>query len=258
MNGNLFGNSNFGIESLSKSMGVAQESMYYDGDNSFAPEVEDRIKTISSSLSTEIERGYFVEAEGKLKEIIEKSDSYLLNENVRKSEIGFRETRYSSYAIKVDILKYEDVILKLKEIGDVKSFNKNTEDITGQCADLELNLELEKSRLVRYQEMYFSAKDISDKIELNDRIFNQERIVKYLEDRINSLDKKVDYATIYFSMNEEKSGYSNIALIKLSELVKEFVSSVNNLLGLFFVIIPWIIFSGVLFWIYRFIKKKRR
>jgi hypothetical protein len=256
LNGNFFStNLNLDFRKDFATIGVAESGRFFGGSD-FAPEVEDRIKTISSSFSTEIERGEFTDAEEKLKGIIENYDAFLLNENVRKSETGFWETRYGTYTIKVNILKYNEFILKLKEIGEVQSFNENTEDITGQYTDLNVNLELEKERLVRYNEMYNEAKEIADKIELNDRIFNQERTIKYLEDRIDNLDKKIDYATIYFSMNEERSGYSSIALIKLSELVKAFVSSINNLLQLFFVIIPWVIFGGIIFWVYKKFKKK--
>ena len=257
MNGNFFGNNfiqDFGIGT--KSFGVAQESIAYRSDSGFAPEVEDRVKTISSSLSTEIERGEFVEAENELKEIMEKYDSFLLNENVRKSETGFCETHYGSYTIKVDVLKYENFIDELKFMGEVQSFNENTEDITGQYTDLNLNLELEKERLVRYQEMYSDVKEVADKIELNDRIFNQERTIKYIEDRINSLDKRVDYATVYFSMNEERSEYANIVFVKLSELVKSFVDSINNLFRLFFVVIPWAIGFWIMFKVYKIVRKK--
>ena len=255
MNGNLFGNSNFSFDSISKSIGVAQESGFYSSDD-FAPEVEDRIKTVSASLTTEIERGKFLGSQTSMKNLVEGFDAYLLNENVWKSEIGFKETNYGSYTIKVDINKYNEMISELKGIGEVQSFSENTEDITGQYTDLEIELELEKSRLVRYQEMYSSAKDVVDKIELNDRIFNQERTIKYIEDRINSLDKRVDYATVYFSMNEEQSDYANIVFVKLSELVKSFVDSLNNLFRLFFVVIPWAIFTWIVFWVYRIIKKK--
>jgi len=255
MNGNFLNNfSSSGIEGISKSFAVAESGGFY-GSGDFAPEVEDRIKTISSNLNTEIERGEFTEAEEKLKNILEDYDSFLLNENVRKSGEGFGETLYGGYTIKVDILEYDQIIVELKGLGEVESFSENIEDITGQYTDLELNLELEKNRLVRYNEMYSEAKDVEDKIELNDRIFNQERTIKYLEDRIDSLDKKVDYATIYFNMNEEQSDYANIVFVKFSGLVRSFVDSANNLLGLLFVVIPWIVFGGIVFWIYRKFRK---
>lgn len=261
LNGNFLNtNLSSNILGLSKSQGVSYDMAYNeasysrDGGN-FAPEVEERIKTLTSTLSTEIKRGEFASSEEKLNQIIQESNSYILNENIRKSDSGFNEISYASYTIKVDILEYEQTISKLKEIGEVQSYNENTNDITGEYTDLNTELELEKERLSRYQEMYNEAKEIEDKITLNDRIFNQERTIKYLEDRINNLDKRVDYSTIYFNMNEERSEYTNIALVKLSELIKAFVGSINNLFQLFFVVIPWIVFCGIVYFIYKKFKK---
>src|SRR3989344_659944 len=56
-------------ESVVGKMGIGMPSpMYYDG--GFAPEVEDRKITKTASLSTEVERGTFKDAENKLKSIV--------------------------------------------------------------------------------------------------------------------------------------------------------------------------------------------
>lgn len=253
--GGTFFNS-FGGFGKNLAMTESMQDMRFFSDSGFAPDVEEREKTITSGLTTEVERGDFFEQETQLKNIISNYDSFLLNENVRKTETGFCETHYGSYTIKVNVLNYEDFVSELKELGEVESFNENTEDITGQYTDLKTELKLEKERLTRYQTMYDEAEEIADKIELNDRIFDQERTIKFLEDRIDNLDKKIDYATIYFNMNEKRSGYANIVFVGLGDLVKSFIDSINNLLKLIFVIIPWIVFVWIVFLIYKFVKKK--
>ncbi len=255
LNGNFLSNVNYWGDGLLKTSSYAEESIYR-GDTGFAPDVEDRIKTITASLSTESKRGKFTEAEISLKNLVGNYDGYLLNEYAWKSESGFFETNYGSYTIKVDSTKYENFISDLKNIGEVQSFNENIVDITGQYTDLEIELELEKDKLTRYQNLYNEAKDIEDKITLEGMIASQERTTKYLEDRINNLDKRVDYATIYFSLNEKSSGYAGIALVKLSELVKNFVNSINTLLRFFFVILPWVIVVFIVYKIYKkFVKR---
>lgn len=257
LNGNFFGN---GISySFGKNMGSitsSQERLIgYGMDAGFAPEVEERVKTTTTSLSTEVERGHFSERAETLKMLVGNYNAYLLNEDVRKSDTGFRETYYGSYTIKVDVSEYERFIVDLKNIGEVQSFSENVDDITGQYTDLQIELELEKDKLTRYQNLYKDAEDIEDKITLEGMIASQERTVKYLEDRINNLDKRIDYATVYFSLNEERSEYSSIVFVKLSELVKSFVESVNSLLKLFFVVIPWAIVAWILWFVYRKFKR---
>jgi len=105
--------------------------------------------------------------------------------------------------------------------------------------NIQTELAAEQARLKRYQEMYSQATIITDKIELNDRIFNQERTIKYLEESLKNEDQRVDYSTINFNLNEKQSEYINIALVKLSDLIRSLVDSFNSVLGLLFWIFPW-------------------
>lgn len=226
---------------------------YYPGTSGdFAPEIEDRKITKTSSLSTEIERGEFGEAESQLKNIVSSSGAYLLKERVNRNGEGWRGYFYGAYLLKVDTSKYDAVVSQLKEIGEVQSFNENMVDVTGRYDDLEVELEAERQRLVRYMEMFDEAKGTEYRIDLNDRIFDQERRIKYLENSLRNIDNRIDYSSISFSMTEERSEWTDIILVKLSSLVRGFVESVNTLLGFIFVIIPW----AVGFFIVRFFWKK--
>ena len=231
---------------------ASSDMMRYPGvSNDFAPEVEERKIVKSSSLSSEIDRGEFSEAEIKLKNIISSSGAYLLNERVDKNGKGWKVYYSGQYSLKVDTSKYDAILSQLKEIGEVQNFNENTDDVTGRYDNLEIELGVEKERLVRYNEMYENAEEVSDKIDLNDRIFNQERKIKYLEDSLKNIDNKIDYSSINFSMTEERSEYINIALVKLSSLVRTFVNNFNALVSFIFGVIPWAIVVLVGWWIWK-------
>jgi hypothetical protein len=221
----------------------------------FAPEVEERIITKTASLSTEIERGDFHESEAKLKAIIESSDSFILNQNVNKH--GTKKNSYfsGSYQIKVEVSKYDSIVSQLKEIGEVQSFNENVLDITGGHTNLQIELDTEKARLKRFNVMLNEAKEISDKIELNDRTFNQERRVKFLEDSLENVDQRVQYSTLHLSITEKQSEYANIVFVKFSEITRTFVNNLNSLIKLFFSLIPWVIAITIIYYAYRRFKK---
>lgn len=223
----------------------------------FAPDVKERKITKSSSISIEVETGSFKSAESKLKSILKSTGSYLLNENVNVYGSGWKEYYTGSYQIKVDTKKYSDVVAQLKGIGEVKSFNENSEDITATYKNLEIELNAEKQRLERYNKMYQEAQLIADKIQLNDRIFEQERNIKYIEDSLKNIDKRVDYSTIYVVLNEKQPKYINIKFIEFSELVERLVDSINSLLKLIFVTLPYAI-AGIIVWIIiKFFKNKK-
>jgi len=226
---------------------------YYPSyDQDFAPEVEERIVTKTSSMSTEVERGKYKSSESVLKAIVIASKGFILNENVNQHDEGWKAYYSGYYTIKVPTESYASVLSQLKEIGEVKSFNENAADVTGRYTDLNTQLETEKERLERYEEMYEDAEEIENKITLNDRIFNQERTIRYLENAIDNIDKRVDYSQISFSMTEKRSGYANIYFVKFSVLTKNLVDSTSNLLRFLFSILPW----AVVFLIGRFVWKR--
>ena len=243
---------------MSESYSKAAPAYYPAVDGDFAPEVTDRKIVKTAYMTNEVKRGTFKEAETRFKAIIKASDSYLLNENVNKYGKGISEYYSGYYSIKVETGKYDALALQLKEIGEVKSFSEDSTDVTGQYTDLEVELSAEKERLKRYQAMYDEATEVKDKIDLNDRIFNQERRVKYLEEAIANIDTRVDYSTISFTLNEKQSEYTNIVVVKLSEMVRNFVNSFNSLVNLIVFIIPWAIAIGLITWIFKLIRRKKK
>ena len=237
----------------SKGYGIIPPPSYGD----FAPDVTDRKITKSSSMTSEVETGSFKDAESMLKSIIKSTNSYLLNENVNKYDSGWKSYYTGTYQIKVDSRKYNDVLTQLKSLGEVKSFSENTEDITASYKNLEIELAAEKQRLSRYQKMYEEATLTADKIQLNDRIFDQERTIKYLEDSLKNIDKQVDYSTIYVTLNEKQSEYANIVFVKFSELVRRLVASINSLLALIFVVAPYAAAAMILWVIVKVFRKNK-
>ena len=220
----------------------------------FAPEVSERKITKTASMTNEVRQGAFKDAEAKLKSIVSSSNSYLLNENVNKYETGWKNYYNGYYTIKVDTKKYNDVVLQLKAIGEVKSFSENAEDITGSYTNSKIELDAEKQRLERFRKMYDEASLVADKIQLNDKIFDLERRIKYLEDSIKNMDKQVDYSTVYISINEKQSEYAGIVLVRFSELVRNLVSSINSLFSLVFIALPYAVAAGIIWAVARWVK----
>ena len=180
----------------------------------------------------------------------------MLSEQLSKKGDERKSYYYGSYRLKVNVEKYDSVISQLKEIGTVESFNENTNDVTGRYTNLAIEIEVEKQRLLRYEEIYLNAKSVSDQVDLSDRIFNQERTIRYLEDSLKNIDQRVEYSSINFVMNEKRSEYYDVIFVKLSALVKSLVGSFNNLIQLVFVLIPWGIALLAIRFAWKFFRKK--
>jgi len=252
--------SNSLMESVSYDAPMATKAMGSYRDNSggdFAPETDVRKVTKTTSISEEITRGNFKDAETKLNNIISSSSSFLLNQNTNEYGSGASSYLQGYYQIKVDTKKYDSVLSQLKEIGKITSISESSDDITGTYQDQKQRLEAENKRLLRYQEMYKEAQNVNDKITLSDRIFDQERTIGYIEDSIKNMDLKIDYSTIYFTMTEKQSGYAGMALVKISALIKNFVESFNNLMNFIFVILPWAIALILIRFVWKLFKRRR-
>ena len=227
----------------------------YPGQTDFAPEELDRLITKTASLSTEVKRGYYLEAESKLKAIIMGTDSFLLNEQVDYR--GSSGNSQGSYQIKVESNKYDAVVTQLKEVGEVTYFSENTDDITGSYKNLKTELDAETARLARYQQMLSEAQTVTEKVELSDRIFNQERTIKYLEDALKNVNQQVSYSSIYITLNEKQSDYVNIALVKFSDLIRRLVDSFNSLLSLLFWVLPYAVVALLVWLGVRWVRRRK-
>ncbi len=223
----------------------------------FAPDVTERKVVYSAYISSEIERGDFKPAESRLKSIITSSGSYLLTEDVNLYGEEKYAYYYGNYQIKVESSKYQAVLSQLKEIGEVTSFSESSQDITGSYTNTKLNLEAEKTRLSRYLEMYKEATNINDKITLNDRIFDEERTIKYLEEALQNMDQRVEYYNINVNLQEKQSEYLSVVWVKFSELVRSLVQSINGLLKFIFVILPYAALALVVWIGVRVVRKRR-
>ncbi|HIH25132.1 TPA: DUF4349 domain-containing protein [Candidatus Woesearchaeota archaeon] len=256
-----------GTSSMSKSMeyaGASYDSARYNSgyypptpsEGDFAPGEENRILTKSASLSAEITRGTFDTAATNLKGIIGSSKSIILSENVQKYGEPSKEYRQGSYQLKVPVEKYDTVIAQLKGLGEVKNFNENTQDITGEVLDLKTELAVEEARLVRYNKMLDDATIVQDKIQLSDKIFDQERRVAYLQEQTSQMGERVEYSTVSLYLNEKPSEYMNVALAKFSALWRTLVESVNTLFYVVFAVLPWAIAAGLVALVWKLFRRK--
>ncbi|MDP3990507.1 MAG: DUF4349 domain-containing protein [archaeon] len=226
---------------------------YYGED--FAPGVEERKITKYGSIDVEIKRGDFKDKETRMKDVVKSTNSILTSENVQK--YGDDGSFVGYYTIKVEADKYNAIIGQLRDLGEVTSFSENAEDITGSFVRLEDELSAERARLQRYQQLFSEVKDVGEKIQLSDRIFEQERIIKSLEEAIKNVDRRVEYTTISLTIHEKESKYQNIILAGLSDLVRKFVDSLNSVLYLLVAVIPYAIL-GLLGWLaVKFFRRRR-
>ena len=258
----LFSLSSIGGNSMLSSDGLQGnygESLAYDsmrsapsGTSSYYPEIESRIVIKSATMSVTTKTDEYDTADTQLKSFVRSYDGDITSENVNTNGKGLSEYKVGSYTIKVATTMYDSLVSDLRTIGDVSSFNENARDVTENYIDTQDSLELETNKLARYQALYDESNTIKDKLELEDRIFSQERTIAYLEKQLQNTDQKVEYTTVSLRLREEQSSFANISLLKFGDWIRNIVVSLNVLLYL----IAWAIPFGIAITIGLFIKRK--
>lgn len=223
---------------------------------------EERKVITTANINTEVEQGEFLQAEQKLKSIITTTNSLLLQENVKRLGEDNKAYYDGNYVIKVESSKLDAVAAQLKKIGKVDSFIQTREDITESYKNLEIEIDTEKQRLARYQKILEEAVIIDDKITLSDKIFEQERTIKYLEDLLKNADKQVVYGTIYMEIREKEPAYADLKWVKGSELAVGLVNNVAGVISLVVALLPYAVVIILIWlairWVRRRFAKKRK
>ncbi len=80
--------------------------------------------------------------------------------------------------------------------------------------------------------------------------------MKYLEDALKNIDRRIDYSTIDFTMIEERSGYANIDFVDFSRLIETIVDSTSSLLSFLFAIAPWAVAGAIGLIVWKRFKRK--
>lgn len=238
---------------------------YYSGDSKVAntgivppsdnggisPEIENRIITYSAYISTEIKRGTFDKADSKVKDLIDLEDSILINQNINTYGQNSNKMKQGTYYIRVPTSNYDSLIDSLKSLGKVNSFNEGADDITSTFTNLEIEVQAEEARLERYKQLLADSQSTDEKIMLTDKIFDEERRIAYLKEQLNNQGERVDYASISLTIYEKPSIFSGITLVTLSQIIRDFVSSLSSLIRLMVLIIPYAIGLFVIWLIYK-------
>jgi len=221
-------------------------------------EPKERMVTKDAYVTSEVDSGKFKDAESEVKSAISSFDAILLNEDVNLYKSGESAYYSGSYRIKVESSKYGQLVDRLKKIGELEDFSEVSVDITEQYTKLDVELAVEKQRLERYQDLYRSAGTVKEKVELSDRIFDQERRIEYLVDAMKDVSKRVTYNTVSVSLREERPAFYDVALVKLSVLVENLVDGFNSLLRMVTFLFPYAVFGFICWRLWRLFKHRKR
>lgn len=107
---------------------------------------------------------------------------------------GDRET--ASVTIRVPADRYQDALARVRKLGDVRSEDTNSNDVTQEYTDLQSRMRSLQAALQQYLQFLNRAGDIGQVLQVQDRINQTQAEIEQVQGRINLLNNQTDLATI--------------------------------------------------------------
>ena len=148
----------------------------------------------NASIAIEVSKGEFEKKFFEVVSIAEQNNGYVSNSQSYSDPDGNMTS--GVVTIRVDKDRFDIVLSKIKQMGEVDSISIYVQDVTQEYVDNESrlrNLEAQQKRLLELMEMSTSVKD---SIEVQRELSNVEGQMEVIKGRQNYLDNLVAYSTI--------------------------------------------------------------
>ncbi|MCK4433388.1 MAG: DUF4349 domain-containing protein [Methanomicrobia archaeon] len=209
-------------------------------------------KVITTSR-IEIEVNDFDKAMAKINTIIENYDGYIAGSS-SQIEDNYKE---GWVTLRIPEEYFSNVFEELQTLGKVKSTDINREDVTRRYIDLESRLNNKKAEEKRYLEILEEAKNVEEILKVESYLSRTREEIERVQGEINYLKNRVSYSTITVYLFEPKPISYEWGIKRAIEMgIQAFMAAIRAIIVGIFVLIPLVILSVVVYFVYKVLKKK--
>jgi hypothetical protein len=109
---------------------------------------------------------------------------------------------YASITVRVPAARFDDALARFQRLGQVRSLDTSTDDVTSQIVDLRARLRHYQTVEERLLSFLDKAKTVGAALAVQDRIDQTQMMVEELRAQLKQLGEMVTYSTISISMTE--------------------------------------------------------
>ena len=243
------------------------EEMYNEEENSFAG------NKIIYSANMQLESKNYDDSVNSLNNILNKFEIIVDNKNERDYDDYWYTTSYRTSGIKgrildlsirVPVTDFDKLLSELANIDSVHvtSSSVNSSDMTKTYNDNASKIETLKIQETRLNELLGQANNVSEILEIEDRLVMVRYELKRLNNQNDSIDYDVKYSPIYISLREvnkysvEKYGFGERLKDTFGESWTNFVEFLQDSIVWLIMILPCMIALIVLWFVINFVLKK--
>lgn len=195
----------------------------------------------------------------KLNDILKEFHSYISDS--REWE-DIDKDKYFQFSIRVPQENFDNLISKIKDLGEIKSINISSEDISKEYYDIQARLNSFKKQEERYLDLLNKAINVEEILKVEVELNRIRTSIEQLEGQIRFYDNRVSLATIHLNINPVKIIKNNFfykIFNSFKEAISGFFSSINSIIIFLGVFTPWfILFLGIFWLLYKLFKIVKR
>ena len=144
------------------------------------------------------------EAAGEsVREIAAERDGFVAASNREVNERHNETWRTERIVIRVPGESFDGAVAEVEALGEVRSSETRTEDVTDQLVDLEARLENLRAERDRLRGLYEQANETDDVLAVQQELADVQEEIERLEAKKASLERDVAYSTITVRLTEE-------------------------------------------------------
>lgn len=207
------------------------------------------------SAEVKVAAGTLEEKLARLKEIVNASGGYVYGSQYGETE----SEKYYYITVKLPPAQFENLPQALKTLGELKSMNTQSSDVTTEYIDLAVriqNLQAEKARLL---EFYNRSANVSELLQVEREVTRVQTEIEQLTAQKVQLERRAELGTFRVRLYEEAPLVDRSVLVPLNQLVSIFLMalslSITIIVGLSGFLVPLVVIVLVLYGIWKLVKR---
>lgn len=271
---------NIDYSPLTKNTLVAESTMY-DGVNSNSidsyPSLTSDYSTNTSDYNNEVTTNKIIynsslslntysfdDTLNKVNNIIDEYDMTLIDDNYRI----YNHERSDYLYLRVKSSELDNAIDKLKELGNVVSFNKNALNVDKQYTDIQSRIDSLETQLQRFYNLLNSSDSVSDLSNIYSQIDYLETQLEYARKSLENIDDDITYSTISLTITDvhrynddgtiiDSEGFIDNLIYSLGDSWIVFANFILGAIIALVYLLPFLLFIGIIVLIIRLFNKKK-
>jgi len=202
----------------------------------------------------------YVRAAADVKRIAELNGGYLAEAQAQR---GAHDRRHGSLTIRVDAGRFDDAVAALRALGDVRSENLGTQDVTKAYTDLETRLRVKRDTADRLREILRTrTAKLSDVLEAERELARVTEEIEQMEGERRFYDQQVALSTLTVALQEPAAIVEAGVFSPISEAMRDslrvLAASVAALVYATVFLAPWLVLAWIAWKLFRRARARRK